>query len=88
MDNVIFNLNIHFKCSFSFVLCDGLRPVSTTSVEKSILCSFIDLRLKGAQKNQKNKQKMLFSTLVVETDVNFTVKQMMIGDLGKLSFAK
>ena len=27
MDNVILNQNVHFKCSFSFDLCDGLRRV-------------------------------------------------------------
>ena len=25
MDNVILNQNIHFKCGFSFDLCDGLQ---------------------------------------------------------------
>ena len=25
MDNVILNLNVHFKCSFSFDLCNGLQ---------------------------------------------------------------
>ena len=51
-----------------------LRPVSTTSEEKSIFCFFIDLfalkieaSTEKSKKNQYNKPKIIFSTIVVET---------------------